>query len=133
MDKRYQVFVSSTFKDLEEERRLFYVALTRAEKMAYLSYAITRFKFGNVTYSDPSRFISEIPEQFVQHNHLIKNIPINTSYNSSPKRLSKISNLDYNTTEKIIALPGNTNGDIQVGQKILRITKTIIYIYVFFY
>lgn len=115
-------------EELEEERRLFYVALTRAEKMAYLSYAITRFKFGNVTYSDPSRFISEIPEQFVQHNHLIKNIPINTSYNSSPKRLSKISNLDYSTTEKIIALPGNTNGDIQVGQKVshLRFGKGLV-------
>jgi DNA helicase-2/ATP-dependent DNA helicase PcrA len=115
-------------EELEEERRLFYVALTRAEKMAYLSYAITRFKFGNVTYSDPSRFINEIPEQYVQQNHLIKNIPISNSYNSSPKRLSKISQIDNNITEKIIALPGNTNGDIQVGQKVahLRFGKGIV-------
>lgn len=52
--------------ELEEERRLFYVALTRAEKAAFLSYAQTRFKFGNITYAEPSRFISEIPLDFVE-------------------------------------------------------------------
>jgi DNA helicase-2/ATP-dependent DNA helicase PcrA len=114
-------------EELEEERRLFYVALTRAEKMAYLSYAITRFKFGNVTYSDPSRFISEIPDQFVQQNQLIKNINVNTSFNTLPKRLSKISTIDSNN-EKIIALPGNSLGEIQVGQKVshLRFGKGIV-------
>ncbi len=52
--------------ELEEERRLFYVALTRAEKVAFLSYAQTRFKFGNITYAEPSRFISEIPLDFIE-------------------------------------------------------------------
>ena len=52
--------------ELEEERRLFYVALTRAEKAAFLSYAQTRFKFGNITYAEPSRFISEIPLDFIE-------------------------------------------------------------------
>ncbi len=52
--------------ELEEERRLFYVALTRAEKAAFLSYAQTRFKFGNVIYAEPSRFISEIPLDFIE-------------------------------------------------------------------
>ena len=52
--------------ELEEERRLFYVALTRAEKAAFLSYAQTRFKFGNITYAEPSRFISEIPLDYVE-------------------------------------------------------------------
>ena len=46
--------------DLEEERRLFYVAITRAEKKATLSYATMRYRFGNVTYCEPSRFIDEI-------------------------------------------------------------------------
>ncbi|HEX2618181.1 MAG TPA: UvrD-helicase domain-containing protein, partial [Flavobacteriales bacterium] len=46
--------------DLEEERRLFYVALTRAEKRATLSYAISRYKWGNLTSAEPSRFIEEI-------------------------------------------------------------------------
>lgn len=51
--------------DLEEERRLFYVALTRAEKRAFLSFASTRFKFGNIQYNEPSRFISEINKDLI--------------------------------------------------------------------
>lgn len=55
----------SSRPDLEEERRLFYVALTRAEKQVSLSYAVSRFRWGNMVYSEPSRFIEEIPEQFL--------------------------------------------------------------------
>ncbi len=51
--------------ELEEERRLFYVAITRAEKSAHLTYAQTRFKYGDITYSEASRFISEIPKEFL--------------------------------------------------------------------
>jgi DNA helicase-2/ATP-dependent DNA helicase PcrA len=53
----------SSRTDLEEERRLFYVALTRAEKKVTLSYAISRFRWGNLVHSEPSRFIEEIPEK----------------------------------------------------------------------
>jgi DNA helicase-2/ATP-dependent DNA helicase PcrA len=52
--------------DLEEERRLFYVALTRAEKRLYLSYAETRYRWGNLTICEASRFIEEIHEQFLE-------------------------------------------------------------------
>ncbi|MAY82546.1 MAG: ATP-dependent DNA helicase [Flavobacteriales bacterium] len=53
--------------DLEEERRLFYVALTRAEKAVQLSYAASRYKWGNLIYCEPSRFIEEIDEQFLDY------------------------------------------------------------------
>ncbi len=53
--------------DLEEERRLFYVAITRAEKQATLSYATMRYRFGNVTYCEPSRFIDEIDDKFIDY------------------------------------------------------------------
>ena len=53
----------SSRPDLEEERRLFYVALTRAEKKVSLSYAVSRFRWGNLVHSEPSRFIDEIPEK----------------------------------------------------------------------
>jgi len=53
----------SSRPDLEEERRLFYVALTRAEKRVSLSYAVSRFRWGNLVHSEPSRFIDEIPEK----------------------------------------------------------------------
>ncbi|MBL7963929.1 MAG: UvrD-helicase domain-containing protein [Flavobacteriales bacterium] len=52
--------------DLEEERRLFYVALTRAEKRCTLSYAMSRYKWGNLTASEPSRFIDEIDPKYVE-------------------------------------------------------------------
>lgn len=52
--------------DLEEERRLFYVALTRAEKRATLSYSTTRYKWGNLVYSEPSRFIEELDPQYLE-------------------------------------------------------------------
>lgn len=51
--------------DLEEERRLFYVAITRAEKQCYLTYSLSRYKWGNITYSEPSRFIKEIHPQYL--------------------------------------------------------------------
>ncbi|OFX84411.1 MAG: ATP-dependent DNA helicase [Bacteroidetes bacterium GWF2_33_16] len=56
---------SSTQKELEEERRLFYVALTRAEETAVLSYAKERYKWGVPTSCRPSRFIKEIDEQYL--------------------------------------------------------------------
>jgi DNA helicase-2/ATP-dependent DNA helicase PcrA len=55
-------------EELEEERRLFYVAITRAEKKVTLSYATTRYRFGQLTYGEPSRFIEEIDEQYIDKN-----------------------------------------------------------------
>lgn len=56
---------NSTAEDVEEERRLFYVALTRAEKRATLSFAESRFKWGEVMSCQPSRFIKEIDPQYL--------------------------------------------------------------------
>lgn len=53
-------------KDLEEERRLFYVALTRAEKKVFVSYAESRYRWGQLTMCSPSRFIHEIDKEFVE-------------------------------------------------------------------
>ncbi|GET32061.1 DNA helicase [Prolixibacter bellariivorans] len=54
-----------TGAELEEERRLFYVALTRAEENAWLSFAKQRYRWGNLEFCNPSRFIGEIDEQFL--------------------------------------------------------------------
>lgn len=51
---------------LEEERRLFYVAVTRARKRAVVSFARQRFKWGNTEFCSPSRFISEMDERYVE-------------------------------------------------------------------
>lgn len=53
-------------RELEEERRLFYVALTRAEKKVYLSYATSRFRFGSLLPCEPSRFLDEIDKDFLE-------------------------------------------------------------------
>ncbi|KXO01340.1 ATP-dependent DNA helicase [Aequorivita aquimaris] len=53
--------------ELEEERRLFYVALTRAEKQAYLTYTQSRYRWGKLIDAEPSRFIEEIDETFLEY------------------------------------------------------------------
>jgi DNA helicase-2/ATP-dependent DNA helicase PcrA len=57
----------ATPQGLEEERRVFYVALTRAEKRLFLSYTKNRFKWGNLVQCKPSRFIKEIDPQYIEN------------------------------------------------------------------
>ena len=57
----------NTRSELEEERRLFYVALTRAEKQAYLTYTQSRYRWGKLIDAEPSRFIEEIEDQFLDY------------------------------------------------------------------
>ncbi|GAA0762816.1 ATP-dependent helicase [Psychroflexus lacisalsi] len=57
----------STRSELEEERRLFYVALTRAEKEAYLTYVLSRYRWGKLIDAEPSRFIEEIDEKYLDY------------------------------------------------------------------
>ena len=59
--------------DLEEERRLFYVAVTRAKINLTLSYAVSRFKWGNLIQCEPSRFLEELDPKYVEHTFSIKN------------------------------------------------------------
>jgi len=53
----------NTREELEEERRLFYVVVTRAKQRLWITYANTRYRFGQLVQNEPSRFIEEIPEQ----------------------------------------------------------------------
>lgn len=83
----------SSRSDLEEERRLFYVALTRAEKKVSLSYAVSRFRWGSLVHSEPSRFLDEIPEK---HLDLTNSKPV-VKQNSvpspswKPKQFNRVS------------------------------------------
>lgn len=56
----------NTRTDLEEERRLFYVAVTRAEKQVYLTYSLSRYRWGKLIDSEPSRFIEEINDEYLE-------------------------------------------------------------------
>ena len=62
-------------EEVEEERRLFYVAMTRAEKSLTLSYCNQRFKWGNLIECEPSRFLSEVDNKYTNKNSLIQQQP----------------------------------------------------------
>ena len=53
--------------ELEEERRLFYVAITRAKKALTISHALSRYRFGSLQFCEQSRFINEIPTKFINY------------------------------------------------------------------
>lgn len=134
---------SSTREELEEERRLFYVALTRAEKQAFFTYAISRFQWGKITEAEPSRFLSEVDAQylefinpaienrFVNHSGIKSNIfdeadpeprfykkkdPKKTLERSEPTSIPQ--NLKPVATAKIINPSGNSSENIEVGDKV---------------
>lgn len=69
----------NTRSELEEERRLFYVALTRAEHQAYLTYAQSRYRWGKLIDSEPSRFIEEIGDRYLEYL-----TPTETNYRYKP-------------------------------------------------
>jgi DNA helicase II / ATP-dependent DNA helicase PcrA len=58
----------NTREELEEERRLFYVVITRAKQKLWITYANTRYRFGNLVQNEPSRFIDEIPSEYLDRS-----------------------------------------------------------------
>ncbi|HEY9534548.1 MAG TPA: 3'-5' exonuclease, partial [Mucilaginibacter sp.] len=74
--------------DLEEERRLFYVAVTRAEQKLTISYATSRFKFGTLISCEPSRFLDEIDAQYLELDFTARPAPGAGSLNYDDERSS---------------------------------------------
>ncbi len=135
---------SSTREELEEERRLFYVALTRAEKQAYFTYAVSRFQWGKITDSEPSRFLSEVDSKYIEFiNPMLEARFVNNSGISSNifderpseprffKKKDEKKTLDRNintpppkktlkpvATAKIINPSGSSSEDIEVGDRV---------------
>ena len=101
--------------DLEEERRLFYVALTRAKKRISISYALNRFRFGNMIHSEPSRFLKELDEQFIEYNSRSVS---NNNFNSVIKLKKKF---EKNKLKKIVLEKINYNfqgQQFEIGMKV---------------
>lgn len=71
---------SGSYRQLEEERRLFYVAITRAEEHCFLSFAKSRFKYGKMEFSNPSRFLRDIDARYLK-------LPLGENVPASPKRV----------------------------------------------
>ncbi|MGC5746220.1 ATP-dependent helicase [Chryseobacterium sp. NFX27] len=136
---------SATREDLEEERRLFYVALTRAEKQVFFSYAVSRFQWGKITDAEPSRFLSEIDEEYIEflnpamEKRFINNTGIKSNiFDEHPseqrsfrkvekktiekgdgsKPAQEVRKLKPVSTAKIINPSGASSQDIEVGDKV---------------
>ena len=102
-------------EDLEEERRLFYVAITRAEKKLTISFANSRYKWGNLINCEPSRFIEEIDPKFIEevnprpsrNNFAFEEMPFDrwerstTSSNSKPTLLDIQQKLNNGSLKKL--------------------------------
>src|SRR6185369_12721636 len=71
----------NTREELEEERRLFYVVITRAKKKLWITYANTRYKFGSLVQNEPSRFLNEIPEQYTERSSAGSGARNNSGFN----------------------------------------------------
>ncbi|MDD3567126.1 MAG: 3'-5' exonuclease [Bacteroidales bacterium] len=138
---------TGSLEDLEEERRLFYVALTRAAKQATISHAQVRYKWGNLTSSIPSRFIAEIDAEFVETNdeadepgfkdstfgygqearHTMRNNPSSFSRPAQSKTEQQ-PRRKLRRVEQVTTSPSHSSGDgnyinpddIQVGMSVLH-------------
>lgn len=112
-------------QELEEERRLFYVAITRAIKTSTISYALTRYKYGSLNPSNPSRFINEINPKYL-------NLP-EGEFDNQKSKTSSIEKKLFNITKtpkhqiftktKELNIPDFTPDnpkDLNVGMKILH-------------
>lgn len=126
----------SSRTELEEERRLFYVALTRAEETCTISYVTSRYRWGQLVIAEPSRFIDEIDSSFVQHENRREESgkgkslnsfarpseyskpqsKVETGFQMQPQRrnLTKLS--DTKTSTKSAA----NNEDLKVGYNVLH-------------
>ena len=97
-----QMMLSSR-ADLEEERRLFYVAITRAERKLFLCYAITRYRFGRLKSCEPSRFLEEIDSRFIKVNRKFQKEPV------MPTQTSHYAKSLVSSVKKPIQKPLNNN------------------------
>ena len=81
---------SGSPKELEEERRLFYVAVTRAEKQVTLSYALNRYKWGKLERTNPSRFIRDVNPEYISFTEPVSKTAAKTDTKYSDSGFSKI-------------------------------------------
>jgi DNA helicase-2/ATP-dependent DNA helicase PcrA len=77
--------------ELEEERRLFYVAITRAQKKVYFSYARQRYRFGKISFQSSSRFLSEIKPDLVEQEQRVQNSKIKIPHEAGGVLYSKFA------------------------------------------
>jgi len=117
----------NTRTELEEERRLFYVAITRAEKKLFLSFAENRFVWGQYTFCEPSRFLEEIDSMYLDNSEVLEKTSMSErfeayqTYNrpkihiNKPKGLMSMTEAKYTPTPQ---LTGLSLTDFQENKKV---------------
>ncbi|MFC2187138.1 ATP-dependent helicase [Peijinzhouia sedimentorum] len=101
-----QMMLSSR-ADLEEERRLFYVAITRAKQKLSLTYALSRYRFGNLKNCDPSRFLEEIDGQYIKVDKLYSSRePAMRSSHYAKNLVSSLPKMPLRTTSRSVPPKG---------------------------
>ncbi len=126
---------SASMESFEEERRLFYVALTRAEENAYLSFAKQRYRWGKLDFCNPSRFIADIDPQYIEmpeddSNMAFSNHPRSTNLDQPKQTQRPFSGNTQAINQKLVKLreaKKQTQGfdsddprDIQPGMKVVH-------------
>ncbi|MCL2027153.1 MAG: UvrD-helicase domain-containing protein [Bacteroidales bacterium] len=106
----------NTRNELEEERRLFYVAVTRAEKKLFLSFAENRFIWGQYTFCEPSRFLEEIDSRYLDNVEVLEKTSLferaeaYQTYNKPKQFLgSNFRKLDGDSERRGVYTPSSTN------------------------
>ena len=95
-----QMMISSR-EDLEEERRLFYVAITRAMKKLYLTYSSTRYRYGMLKDCEKSRFIKEISPAYLDFDNFNTNRSLVSNVLKEKRNLSPIKKVSTNNSSSI--------------------------------
>jgi DNA helicase-2/ATP-dependent DNA helicase PcrA len=115
----------NTRSDLEEERRLFYVALTRAEHQAYLTYAQSRYRWGKLTDSEPSRFIEEIKDDFLEYINPVDNGGYRYKPTIDLDIFGDIDKSKLRLAKPVAGIPPKMYGDESVSSSTIRKLKPV--------
>ncbi len=127
-EKLFPSFMSmDTMEGMDEERRLFYVAITRAEQFLTLSYAESRFQYGNMRFNAPSRFLTEVPEPSLDIPVQVRSTETNyrtvspsaASIQGNFKKPASANNLPLKADPK--TFKPSPSSEIQAGMKVLHL------------
>ena len=110
--------------ELEEERRLFYVALTRAEKQAFISYTLSRYRWGKIVDVEASRFIEEMDTEYLEFNN--NDASFFKSYRGTQKKINSLGKI-YTTNNKRLKTINNVGkiSDFSVQNNSLKINQEV--------
>lgn len=105
---------------VDEERRLFYVAVTRAEQLLTLSYASSRYRFGNMVYNNSSRFIEEISPKYLDLSTATARAKVSKSSNTNMRRFNRMGGKPSTQGKKMANFKPSPISQAVAGAKILH-------------